>query len=189
MEQNVTTNTLPENAYRELKPGESFEPVMAPYMQFPEVTSWSIFWGLIMAVIFTAAVAYSSLKIGQAMEAAIPISILAVGIATAFRRKGSLGQNVIIQSIGSSSGVIVAGAAFTIPALYILKLDVSFWQIFFSSLLGGAIGVLFLVPFRKYFVRDMHGKLPFPEATATAEILITGKRAASRRDCWLSADS
>ena len=137
--------------------------------------------GLLMAVIFSAAAAYSGLKIGQVFEAAIPISIIAVGASAAARKKNALGQNVIIQSIGASSGVIVAGAVFTIPGLYILQakypeIQVDFWQIFFSSLLGGFLGILFLIPFRKYFVKDMHGKLPFPEATATTEILMTGEK-------------
>ncbi|MBI5325365.1 MAG: oligopeptide transporter, OPT family, partial [Ignavibacteriae bacterium] len=176
MEQSNIISNLPENAYRELKPGEVYRPVMSPEYKFPEVTNWSVFWGLVMAVLFSAAAAYSGLKIGQVMEAAIPISILAVGLSSAFKRRKSLGQNVIIQSIGASSGVIVAGAIFTIPALYILKLNVSFFHVFLSSLLGGFLGILFLIPFRKYFVRDMHGKFPFPEATATTEILMTGEK-------------
>jgi putative OPT family oligopeptide transporter len=167
---------LPENAYRELNKGEEYFPIMPASMSFPEITPWSVIWGVVMAIIFTAAVAYSSLKIGQAMEAAIPISIIAVGVASAFKKQKTLGQNVIIQSIGASSGVIVAGAAFTIPSLYILKLDVSFYQIFFASLLGGFLGILFMIPFRKYFVKEMHGKFPFPEATATTEILVTGEK-------------
>ncbi len=169
-------SSLPENAYRELAPGEEYKPVMPANLVFPEVTMWSVFWGLLMAVIFSAAAAYSGLKIGQVFEAAIPISIIAVGISNFAKKKNALGQNVIIQSIGASSGVIVAGAVFTIPALYILKLDVKFFQIFFSSLFGGFLGILFLIPFRKYFVKDMHGKFPFPEATATTEILITGEK-------------
>ena len=181
MEQSNPGKTgLPENAYTELKPGESYRPILAADLNFPEITPWSIIWGILMAILFTAAVAYSSLKIGQAMEAAIPIAIIAVGVASAFKKKNTLGQNVIIQSIGASSGVIVAGAAFTIPALYILKLDVSFIQIFFSSLFGGALGILFLIPFRKYFVKEMHGKFPFPEATATTEILVTGEKGGSQ---------
>ncbi|HOY31581.1 MAG TPA: oligopeptide transporter, OPT family [Bacteroidales bacterium] len=180
-QQEQTTKSLPENAYRELKPGEDYQPVMSPKRSFPEVTWWSIFMGLLMAVIFSAAAAYSGLKIGQVFEAAIPISIIAVGASAAAKRKDALGQNVIIQSIGASSGVIVAGAVFTIPGLYILQakypdIQVNFWQIFFSSLLGGFLGILFLIPFRKYFVKDMHGKLPFPEATATTEILMTGEK-------------
>ncbi len=180
-EQENTNRILPENAYRELKEGEEYKPVMPSGSIFPEITTWSILMGLLMAVIFSAAAAYSGLKIGQVFEAAIPISIIAVGASAAIRKKNALGQNIIIQSIGSSSGVIVAGAVFTIPGLYILQnkypeIQVDFWQIFFSSLLGGFLGILFLIPFRKYFVKDMHGKLPFPEATATTEILMTGEK-------------
>lgn len=176
---------LPENAYRELKPGEEYKPVLPSDRPVTEVTPWSIGMGLLMAVIFSAAAAYSGLKIGQVFEAAIPISIIAVGASAAFRRKNALGQNVIIQSIGASSGVIVAGAVFTIPGLYILQakypdIQINFWQIFFSSLLGGFLGILFLIPFRKYFVKDMHGKLPFPEATATTEILMTGEKGGNK---------
>ncbi len=176
---------LPENAYRELKPGEEYKPVLPSDRPVTEVTPWSVGMGLLMAVIFSAAAAYSGLKIGQVFEAAIPISIIAVGASAAFRRKNALGQNVIIQSIGASSGVIVAGAVFTIPGLYILQakypeIQINFWQIFFSSLLGGFLGILFLIPFRKYFVKDMHGKLPFPEATATTEILMTGEKGGSK---------
>ena len=182
MEQNQEKPVnLPENAYRELKEGEEYKPVMPAGSSVAEVTPWSVGMGLLMAVIFSAAAAYSGLKIGQVFEAAIPISIIAVGASAAFRKKGALGQNVIIQSIGASSGVIVAGAVFTIPGLYILQakypeIQVDFWQIFFSSLFGGFLGILFLIPFRKYFVKDMHGKLPFPEATATTEILMTGEK-------------
>ena len=182
MEQNQEKPVnLPENAYRELKEGEEYKPVMPTGSSVAEVTPWSVGMGLLMAVIFSAAAAYSGLKIGQVFEAAIPISIIAVGASAAFRKKGALGQNVIIQSIGASSGVIVAGAVFTIPGLYILQakypeIQVDFWQIFFSSLFGGFLGILFLIPFRKYFVKDMHGKLPFPEATATTEILMTGEK-------------
>ncbi len=172
---------LPENAYRELKEGEEYKPVMPANQIFPEITKYSIGMGLLMAVIFSAAAAYSGLKIGQVFEAAIPISIIAVGASTALKKRGALGQNVIIQSIGASSGVIVAGAIFTIPGLYILQnkypeIQIDFWQIFFAALFGGMLGILFLIPFRKYFVKDMHGKLPFPEATATTEILITGEK-------------
>lgn len=181
MKEEEKTAGLPENAYRELNDGEEYQPVMPAKSVFPEVTTWSVGMGLLMAVIFSAAAAYSGLKIGQVFEAAIPISIIAVGASAAMRRKGALGQNVIIQSIGASSGVIVAGAVFTIPGLYILQakypeIEVDFWQIFFSSLFGGFLGILFLIPFRKYFVKDMHGKLPFPEATATTEILMTGEK-------------
>jgi putative OPT family oligopeptide transporter len=176
---------LPENAYKELKPGEEYKPVMPASKSFPEVTTWSVGMGVLMAIIFSGAAAYSGLKIGQVFEAAIPISIIAVGASAALRKKNALGQNVIIQSIGAASGVVVAGAIFTIPGLYILQskypdIQVSFWQIFFSSLLGGFLGILFLIPFRKYFVKDMHGKLPFPEATATTEILMTGEKGGSQ---------
>jgi len=182
MSEEITeTRSLPENAYRELKEGEEYKPVMPASQSFPEVTLWSVGMGILMALIFSAAAAYSGLKIGQVFEAAIPISIIAVGASAAAKRKDALGQNVIIQSIGACSGVIVAGAVFTIPGLYILQakypeIEVNFWQIFFSSLLGGFLGILFLIPFRKYFVKDQHGKLPFPEATATTEILMTGEK-------------
>jgi len=161
---------LPGNAYTPLKEGEVYEPVMSPDKVFPEVNLRSVSLGLLMAVIFSAAAAYLGLKIGQVFEASIPIAIIAVGLSAVFNRKNALGENVIIQSIGASSGVVVAGAIFTLPALYILGLDVAFYQIFLSSLLGGFLGILFLIPFRKYFVADMHGKYPFPEATATAEV-------------------
>lgn len=167
---------LPENAYTELREGEEYQPVMPPNKAVPEVTTWSVVWGLIMAIIFSAAAAYLGLKIGQVFEAAIPIAIIAVGLSTLAKRKGALGENVIIQSIGASSGVIVAGAIFTLPALYILNLEAEFYQVFLSSLFGGILGILFLIPFRKYFVADMHGKFPFPEATATTEVLVSGEK-------------
>jgi putative OPT family oligopeptide transporter len=167
---------LPENAYKELKPGETYKPILNPSEPQVEVTPYSVTMGLIMAVIFSAAAAYLGLKIGQVFEAAIPIAIIAVGVSAVIKRKNSLSQNVIIQSIGASSGVIVAGAIFTIPALYILNLDVSFWHVFMSSFMGGVLGILFLIPFRKYFVADMHGKYPFPEATATTEVLVSGEK-------------
>jgi putative OPT family oligopeptide transporter len=167
---------LPENAYTELKEGEEYQPIMSPHKKVAEITPWSVGWGLVMAVIFSAAAAYLGLKIGQVFEAAIPIAIIAVGLSTAMGRKGALGENVIIQSIGASSGVIVAGAIFTLPALYILNLEAEFYQVFLSSLFGGVLGILFLIPFRKYFVQDMHGKYPFPEATATTEVLVSGEK-------------
>ncbi|MGB4329117.1 MAG: oligopeptide transporter, OPT family [Tenuifilum sp.] len=167
---------LPENAYTELREGEEYQPVMPPSKAVPEVTAWSVIWGLIMAIVFSAAAAYLGLKIGQVFEAAIPIAIIAVGLSTLAKRKGALGENVIIQSIGASSGVIVAGAIFTLPALYILNLEAEFYQVFLSSLFGGILGILFLIPFRKYFVADMHGKFPFPEATATTEVLVSGEK-------------
>ncbi|MCI7782657.1 MAG: oligopeptide transporter, OPT family [Parabacteroides sp.] len=174
-------NGLPENAYRELKEGEHYEPLMSPNQQYPEVTPWSVLWGLLMAVVFSAAAAYLGLKVGQVFEAAIPIAIIAVGLSSAFKRKNTLGENVMVQSIGASSGVIVAGAIFTLPALYILQdkypeITVNFFEVFMSSLLGGIIGILLLIPFRKYFVSDMHGKYPFPEATATTQVLVSGEK-------------
>ncbi|MBM4161688.1 MAG: oligopeptide transporter, OPT family [Ignavibacteria bacterium] len=176
MEQQPETRRLPENAYKELKEGEIYRPVMDPIAPVPEVRPYSVIWGLVMAVLFSAAAAYSGLKIGQVMEAAIPIAILAVGISALIRRKDALGQNVIIQSIGSTSGAVVAGAIFTIPALYILDLPTNFFRMFLAATFGAFLGVLFLIPFRKYFVKDMHGKFPFPEATATTEILMAGER-------------
>ncbi len=167
---------LPDNAYSELKPGEEYTPVMSPKRDVPEVTFYSVSIGVLMAVLFSAAAAYLGLKIGQVFEAAIPIAIIAVGLSAVFKRNDALGENVIIQSIGSSSGSIVAGAIFTIPALYILNLNVGFYKIFLASLFGGALGILFLIPFRKYFVNDMHGKYPFPEATATTEVLVAGEK-------------
>ena len=167
---------LPGNAYTELKPGEKYTPVMPPFKEVREVSSYSVLWGVVMAIIFSAAAAYLGLKIGQVFEAAIPIAIIAVGLSAGKKRKNALGENVIIQSIGQTSGIIVAGAIFTIPALYILNLDAEFYKIFLASLFGGVLGILFLIPFRKYFVEDMHGKYPFPEATATTEVLIAGEK-------------
>ena len=172
---------LPDNAFRELKPGEKFEPVMSPDRTYPEVNLWSVSWGIIMAIIFSAAAAYLGLRVGQVFEAAIPIAIIAVGLSNGTKRKNALGENVIIQSIGACSGVIVAGAIFTLPALFILQsrypeVTVNFIEVFLSSLLGGILGILFLIPFRKYFVSDMHGKYPFPEATATTQVLISGEK-------------
>lgn len=160
---------LPENAFRELKNGEEYKPLMSPEGQFREVTPWSLTWGIIMAIIFSAATAYLGLKVGQVFEAAIPITIIAVGVAGATHRKDPLGENVIIQSIGACSGMIVAGAIFTLPALYILQakypeMTINFFEIFIASVLGGILGILFLIPFRKYFVKDMHGKYPFPRS-------------------------
>lgn len=167
---------LPENAYKELKPGEEYHPIMSPQKTYPEVSVYSVIWGLIMAVLFSAAAAYLGLKIGQVFEAAIPIAIIAVGLSAGRKRKNALGENVIIQSIGQNSGLIVAGAIFTIPALYILNLEAHFYQIFLASAFGGILGILFLIPFRKYFVAEMHGKFPFPEATATTEVLVAGEK-------------
>ena len=172
---------LPENAFTELKDGEQYEPVMNPKREYPEVNAWSVTWGIVMAMLFSAAAAYLGLKVGQVFEAAIPIAIIAVGVSTAAKRNKALGENVIIQSIGACSGTIVAGAIFTLPAIYILQakypeMSVSFVKVFMSSLLGGILGILFMIPFRKYFVKDMHGKYPFPEATATTQVLVSGAK-------------
>ena len=176
MEPEKIQTSLPENAYRELKPGEEYTPVMPASSNPKEVTPYSVTMGVVMAVVFSAAAAFLGLKVGQVFEAAIPIAIIAVGMGSVLGKKNMLGQNVIIQSIGASSGVIVAGAIFTLPALYILGLDAAFWQVFLSSLFGGLLGIVLLIPFRKYFVKEMHGKYPFPEATATTEVLISGEK-------------
>ena len=184
-EQEEKLASLPENAFRELKVGETYNPLMTSSKSYPEVNFWSVTWGILMAVLFSAAAAYLGLKVGQVFEAAIPIAIIAVGVSNAAKRKNALGENVIIQSIGACSGVIVAGAIFTLPALYILQaknpdMTVTFMQVFISSLLGGVLGILFLIPFRKYFVSDMHGKYPFPEATATTQVLVSGEKGGSQ---------
>ena len=185
MEENKNQTGLPENAMRELREGETYEPIMPAQSNPREVTVWSVVWGLLMAVLFSAAAAYLGLKVGQVFEAAIPIAIIAVGLSSATKRKGALGENVIIQSIGACSGVIVAGAIFTLPALYIIQakhpeITVNFMQVFLSSLLGGILGILFLIPFRKFFVKDQHGKYPFPEATATTQVLVSGEKGGSQ---------
>ena len=181
MQQEEKVVGLPENAGRELREGEKYHPIMSPDKVYPEVNFRSVFLGILMAILFSAAAAYLGLKIGQVFEAAIPIAIIAVGLSSATKRKNSLGENVIIQSIGACSGVIVAGAIFTLPAIYILQakgveVSVDFYQVFLSSLLGGILGILFMIPFRKYFVSDMHGKYPFPEATATTQVLVSGEK-------------
>ena len=180
MSENIK-DTLAENAFRELKEGEEYIPLMPKETNPREVNAWSVSWGILMAVIFSAAAAYLGLKVGQVFEAAIPITIIAVGVSSATKRKNALGENVIIQSIGACSGVIVAGAIFTLPALYILQakypeMTVNFFEVFMASLLGGILGILFLIPFRKYFVKDMHGKYPFPEATASTQVLVSGSK-------------
>ena len=185
MEKEKEQIQLPDNAFRELKPGEEYEPIMSPGKTYPEVNVWSVTWGIVMAMLFSAAAAYLGLKVGQVFEAAIPIAIIAVGVSTAAKRSKALGENVIIQSIGACSGTIVAGAIFTLPAIYILQakypeMSVSFFKVFFSSLLGGILGILFMIPFRKYFVKDMHGKYPFPEATATTQVLVSGEKGGSQ---------
>ena len=184
-QENEKPTGLPENAFRPLKPGEEYHPLMSPDKQYPEVNLWSVSWGIAMAILFSAAAAYLGLKVGQVFEAAIPIAIIAVGMSGAFKRKFALGENVIIQSIGACSGVIVAGAIFTLPALYILQdkypeMTVDFMQMFISSLLGGILGILFLIPFRKYFVSDKHGEYPFPEATASTQVLVSGEKGGSQ---------
>ena len=181
----VDPQSLNENAFRELKEGEQYRPMMHPTRDYREATPYSIGMGILLAVLFSAAAAYLGLKVGQVFEAAIPIAIIAVGLSGALKLKNPLGQNVIIQSIGACSGIIVAGAIFTLPAIYILQakypveqypeMDVNFIQVFLSSLFGGILGILFFIPFRKYFVKDMHGKYPFPEATATAQVLASGE--------------
>ncbi|MEG2365782.1 MAG: oligopeptide transporter, OPT family [Alistipes sp.] len=176
MKQEKLPTSLPENAYRELRAGEEYTPMMPASSAPREVTPYSVTMGLIMAIVFSAAAAFLGLKVGQVFEAAIPIAIIAVGVGNMTGRKNMLGQNVIIQSIGASSGVVVAGAIFTLPALYILGLDVAFYQVFLSSLFGGILGIVLLIPFRKYFVKEMHGKYPFPEATATTEVLVSGEK-------------
>ncbi len=187
MDHQVSGKGLPENAYRFLKDGEVYKPVVPENAPLPEVTKYSLFWGMFYAVLFSAAAAYLGLKIGQVFEAAIPIAILAVGLSSLMKRKNALSENVIVQSIGSSSGVIVAGAIFTIPGLYILGLDASFLQVFLASLFGGMLGILFLIPFRRYFVKDMHGEFPFPEATATTEILVAGEGGGNQAKILLKA--
>ena len=184
-QENEKQTGLPENAFRPLKEGEEYQPLMSPDKKYPEVNAWSVTWGVLMAVLFSAASAYLGLKVGQVFEAAIPIAIIAVGMSTLTKRKGALGENVIIQSIGACSGVIVAGAIFTLPALYILKekypeMTVTFMQMFISSLLGGILGILFLIPFRKYFVKEKHGEYPFPEATASTQVLVSGEKGGSQ---------
>ena len=176
---------LPENAFRELHEGEEYQPLMPASESPSEVNAWSVTWGILMAMLFSAAAAYLGLKVGQVFEAAIPIAIIAVGVSTAAKRSKALGENVIIQSIGACSGAVVAGAIFTLPAIYILQakypeMSASFLKIFISSLLGGVIGILFLIPFRRYFVKEMHGKYPFPEATATTQVLVSGAQGAGQ---------
>lgn len=192
MEEKEIMEQLPENAFRELKDGEKYEPMMSPEGRYPEVNAWSVTWGVLMAMLFSAAAAYLGLKVGQVFEAAIPIAIIAVGVSTAAKRNKALGENVIIQSIGACSGAVVAGAIFTLPAIYILQakypeMSASFIKIFIASLLGGVLGILFLIPFRKYFVKDMHGKYPFPEATATTQVLVSGSKGGSQAKPLLMA--
>src|SRR3954469_21756581 len=178
---------LPANAYTTLAPGETYQPLVAASAEQPQATGRSIGWGVLLAVVFTVASAYSGLKVGQVMEAAIPISILAIGLARTYRRRSSLLENVILTGIGGSSGAVVAGAVFTLPALYTLHLDPHPLQTIFICLAGGCLGVLFLIPLRRYFVRETHGDLPYPEATAIAEVLVTGERGGSQAKLLLQA--
>jgi putative OPT family oligopeptide transporter len=187
MDHETKGKSLPENAYRKLKPGEEYKPVVPADAPLPEITFYSVTWGIVYVVLFSLAAAYLGLKIGQVFEAAIPIAILAVGFSSMLKRKNALSENVIIQSIGGSSGLIVAGAIFTIPGLYILGIEASFMQVFLASLLGGLLGMLFLIPFRKYFVKDMHGEFPFPEATAINEVLVTGEEGGKKAKILLKA--
>ncbi len=181
MENNTNQNiNLPENAFRELKDGEEYKPVMSPQETYREVSPWSITWGILMAVLFSASAAYLGLKVGQVFEAAIPIAIIAIGVSSATKRKNALGENVIIQSIGACSGAVVAGGIFVMPAIYMLELEADFFNIFIAAALGGVLGILFLIPFRKYFVKDQHGKYPFPEATATTQVLVSGEKGGSQ---------
>ncbi len=184
---NETPKSLPENAYRKLEPGEEYKPLVPSDRPLPEATPYSVIWGMVYTVLFSLAAAYLGLKLGQVFEAAIPIAILAVGLSVMLKRKNALSENVIIQSIGSTSGVIVAGAIFTMPGLYILGVKASFFQVFFAAALGGFLGILFLIPFRKYFVKDMHGEFPFPEATATTELLVTGESGGEKAKLLLKA--
>jgi len=187
MSVNTETRTLPENAYRVLAPGEKYEPLVAAAERPPEITWRSAGWGALLCVLFTVASAYSGLKVGQVMEAAIPISILAIGLARVYRRRSSVLENVIITGIGGVSGAVVAGAIFTLPALYMLKLDPHPVQTIFVCLAGGCLGVLFLIPLRRYFVREMHGRFPYPEATAITEVLVTGEKGGSQARLLLQA--
>jgi putative OPT family oligopeptide transporter len=181
------TKSLPENAYQPLRPGESYTPIIPAETQQEELTLRSVFWGIVFCVMFSVASAYSGLKVGQGMEAAIPISILAIGLARMFKRRSSLLENVIITGIGAASGSVVAGAIFTVPALYILHLDPHPVQTIFICLAGGCLGVLFLIPLRRYFVREMHGQLPFPEATAITEVFVTGEKGGAQAKLLIQA--
>ncbi len=180
--------TLSADAYQELPPGKSYIPFVPPDQHVPEVTVRSVVWGLFMSLFFTFAIAYLGLKVGTVPEAAIPIAILAVGVGYTYKRKSTILENVIIQSIGAASGALVAGAIFTIPALYILGLPVSITKIFLSTFLGGALGILFLIPLRRYFCREQHGKLPFPKPRPRPRSWSPANRAAARQKCsfWAS---
>ena len=175
-QEEIEVTTLPANAYQPLDPGEVYRPLVPAAARLPELTGRAIAWGILLCVIFTVASAYSGLKVGQVMESAIPISILTIGLARLYRRRSTVLENVIVTGIGGVAGSVVAGAIFTLPALYILKLDPHPLQTIFIGVAGGCLGVLFLIPLRRYFVRDMHGQLPYPEATAITEVLVTGEK-------------
>ena len=181
------THALPENAYRPLNPGEVYTPIVQAHVSAPELTLRAVLWGLFFCVIFTVASAYSALKVGQGMEASIPISILAIGLARVYKRRSSLLENVILTGTGGASAAVVAGAVFTLPALYILHLSPNPLATVFICLAGGCLGVLFIIPLRRFFVREMHGQFPFPEATAITEVLVTGERGGSQARLLLQA--
>jgi putative OPT family oligopeptide transporter len=181
------TTSLPEDAYRPLEPGTVYQPLIPARAQVAELTPRSIGWGVFLCLVFSVASAYSGLKVGQVMEAAVPISILTIGLARLYRRRSTLLENVIVTAIGGGAGSVVAGAIFTLPALYILKLDPHPVQTIFICLAGGCLGVLFLIPLRRYFVREMHGQLPYPEATAITEVLVTGEKGGSQARLLLEA--
>ena len=183
----LETKSLPANAYQPLKQGEVYVPLVPPDMSLPEITWRAVIWGTLLCIIFSVASAYSALKVGQGMEAAIPISILAIGLARVYKRRSTVLENVIVTGIGGASGSVVAGAVFTLPALYILHLDPHPVQTIFICLAGGCLGILFLIPLRRYFVREQHGKLPFPEATAITEVLVTGEKGGSQAKLLLQA--
>jgi putative OPT family oligopeptide transporter len=181
------TKSLPENAYRPLAEGETYAPMIPAAAPLEESTARSVGWGLFLCVIFTIASAYSGLKVGQVMEASIPISILAIGLARVYRRRSTLLENVILTNIGGTSGGMVAGAIFTLPALYILNLSPNPVQTTLILICGGCLGILFLIPLRRYFVRETHGQFPFPEATAITEVLVTGEKGGSQAKLLLQA--
>jgi putative OPT family oligopeptide transporter len=183
----LETKFLPENAYRPLGAKELYLPIVPAEANLPEITLRSVMWGTAFCVIFSVASAYSALKVGQGMEAAIPISILAIGLARMYRRRSTVLENMIITGMGGASAAVVSGAVFTVPALYALHLDPHPVQTIFICLAGGCLGILFLIPLRRYFVREMHGKLPFPEATAITEVLVTGEKGGSQARLLLQA--
>ena len=181
------TTSLPENAYTPLEPGRVYQPIVPAAVEIPQASWRAVAWGLFFCVVFTVASAYSGLKVGQVLEAAIPISILAIGLARVYGRRSTLLENVIITGIGGVSGSVVAGAIFTLPALWILQLHPHPLQTIFICLAGGVLGVLFLIPLRRYFVREMHGQFPYPEATAITEVLVTGEKGGSQARLLLEA--